>query len=304
MQKVLCVSLGVPPWGVQMHSNCRSRSSQSKVPSEYIRINIKDILYSPELLQASPELFAEALGIKILCFVHCWVSGRIPHDLCTMSRLLRVPEKAVARAWLIIGAEFESIGESHFIHPNLEADRQEMLAISEKRRRSAYASWNVDEDSGDLSQPLGVGEAQEKQRKQFPRAGRGQKRLTDQSGLPLAVELVSIWNSMAAETGGAIAPGTVRDLPDGIAVIVDEIGGKDQILEAIRRIPKLPFYLGSGPHGWRANLPWLFQKKSITNLLAQTLDSKPPIRTKDDLTDSDRALIDQFREGDSHGTEV
>jgi hypothetical protein len=221
-----------------------------------------------------------------------------------MSRLLRVPEKAVARAWPIIGAEFESIGESHFIHPSLEADRQEMLAISEKRRRSAYASWNVDEGSGDLSQPLGAGEAQGKPRKQFPRAGRGQTRLTDQSCLPLAVELVSVWNSMANETGGAIAPGTVRDLPDGIEVIVDEIGGKEQILEAMRRIPKLPFYLGSGPHGWRASLPWLFQKKSIANLLAQTLDTKPPIRLKDDLTDSDRALIDQFREGDPHGMEA
>ena len=287
-----------------MHSNCRPRSSQSKVPSEYIRINIKDILYSPELLQASPEHFAEALGVKILCFVHCWVSGRIPRDLCTMSRLLRVPEKAVARAWPIIGDEFESMGESHFIHPSLEVDRQEMLAISEKRRRSAYASWNVEEVSGDLSQPLGAGEAQEKPRKQFPRAGRGQKRLTDQSGLPLAVELVSVWNSMATETGGSIAPGTVRDLPDGIEVIVDEIGGKEQIFEAIRRIPKLPFYLGSGPHGWRASLPWIFQKKSISNLLAQTLDTKPLARPKDDLTDSDRALLDQFREGTSPGTEA
>jgi hypothetical protein len=72
----------------------------------------------------------------------------------------------------------------------------------------------------------------------------------------------------------------------------------------MRRIPKLPFYLGSGPHGWRASLPWLFQKKSIANLLAQTLDTKPPIRLKDDLTDSDRALIDQFREGDPHGMEA
>lgn len=287
-----------------MRSNCRPRSSQARIPSEYIRLNIKDILYSPELLQASPELFAEAIGVKVLCSVHCWVSGRIPQDLCTMSRLLRVPEKTVARAWPIIGAEFESVGESHFIHPSLEADRQEMLAISEKRRRSAYASWNVDGGSGDLSQPPGAGEAQEKPRRQFSRTGRGQKRFTDQSGHPLAVELVSTWNSMATETGGVIAPGTTRDLPDGIEAIVDEIGGKEQILEAMRRIPKLPFYLGSGPHGWRASLPWLFQKKSIANLLAQTLDTKPPTKAKDDLTDADRALLDQFREGASPSTEA
>jgi hypothetical protein len=287
-----------------MHSNCRPRSSQSRVPSEYIRINIKDILYSPELLQASPEHFAEAIGVKILCFVHCWVSGRIPHDLCTMSRLLRVPEKTVARSWPVIGCDFESIGDSHFIHPGLEADRQEMLSISEKRRRSAYASWNASEGPSDSSPFLSAGDAKESPRKHFSRAERGQKRLTDQSGLPLAVELVSAWNSMATETGGVIAPGTVRDLPDGIETIVDEIGGKEQILEAMRRIPKLPFYLGSGPHGWRASLPWLFQKKSIANLLAQTVDTKAPAKSKDDLTDADRALIDQFREGDSPGTEA
>ncbi len=304
MQVVLCVTLGVLAEGVQMHSTCTPRPFQSKVPSEYIRINIKDILYNPDLLQASPQLFAEAIGVKILCTVHCWLLGRIPHDLSSMSRLLRVPEKTIARSWPIIGPEFESIGESHYIHPGLESDRQEMLAISEKRRRSAYASWNVGEGSGDLTQSQSGVEVQGQPGKHFSRAGRSKKRLTDQSGLPLAVELVSVWNSMATETGGAIAPGTVRDLPDGIEVIVDEIGGKEQILEAIRRIPKLPFYLGLGPHGWRASLPWLFQKKSIANLLVQTLDTKPPIRLKDDLTDSDRALIDQFREGDPHGTEA
>ena len=242
--------------------------------------------------------------ILVLCFVHCWISGKIPQDLCILARLLRVPEKTVVRSWPFIRFEFESVGETHFVHPRIEMERQDAMAISEKRRQSAHGRWNADMNSDGVPNASDASQSHDKPRNPYAKNRRKQHHFTDLSNHPIAIEILSVWNSMTAETSGVISQGTLRDLPGEIEAIVEEIGGQEQVLEAIRRIPKLPFYLGSGPHGWRANLPWLFQKKSITNLLAQTLDIKPPAKSKDDLTDSDRALIDQFREGDSHGTEA
>lgn len=287
-----------------MHSSYGSNASQSRVISECIRIYIKDILYNPVLIQAPPELLAEAIGVLVLCCVHCWISGKIPQDLCILARLLRVPEKTVVRSWPFIRFEFESVSETHFVHPRIEMERQDAMTISEKRRQAAYRSWPENRSSCREPQCLDGGDPAEIPIKPFSRRGRNHQRRTDYSGHPLVMELVSAWNAMANETGGVIAEGTSRDLPEGIEAIVQEIGGKEQVLEAMRRIPKLPFYLGSGPHGWRASLTWLFQKKSIANLLAQTLETKPPAKSKNDLTDADRALIDQFREGDSHGAEA
>ncbi|WP_291272313.1 hypothetical protein [Geothrix sp.] len=287
-----------------MHSGYGSNAFQSRIISEYIRIYIKDILYNPVLIQAPPEFLAEAIGVLILCSVHCMISEKIPQDLCILARLLRVTEKTVVRSWPFIRFEFEPIGETHYVHPRIEAERQEAMTLSEKRRRSAYGRWNPDTDPEGAPTTLEAELPCEKPRNPYSKHRRKQHQAIDLSNHPIAMEILSVWNSMANGTSGVISQGTARDLPGGIDAIVEEIGGLEQILEAIRRIPKLPFYLGSGPHGWRASLPWLFQKKSIANLLAQTLDTKPPIRSRDDLTDSDRALIDQFREGDSHGTEV
>lgn len=287
-----------------MHSSYGSNTSQSRVISECIRIYIKDILYNPVLIQAPPEFLAEAIGVLVLCCVHCWISGMIPQDLCILARLLRVPEKTVVRSWPFIRFEFESVGETHFVHPRIEMERQDAMAISEKRRQSAHGRWNADMNSDGVPNASDASQSHGKPRNPYAKNRRKQHHFTDLSNHPMAIEILSVWNSMTAETGGVISLGTMRDFPDEIETIVAEIGGQEQVLEAIRRIPKLPFYLGSGPNGWRASLPWIFQKKSIANLLAQSVDTKPPAKPKDDLTDADRALIDQFREGDSHGTEV
>lgn len=287
-----------------MHSSYASNTSQSRITSEYLRIYIKDILYNPVLIQAPPELLAEAIGVLVLCSVHCWVSGKIPQDLGILARLLRVPEKSVVRSWPFIRFEFESIGETHLVHPRIEAERQEATTLSEKRRRSAYGRWNADTNPESVSSAGEEDQLHEKIRNTYPNNRRKQHKVTNLSNHPMAMEILSAWNSMADRTSGVISQGTVKDLPGRFDTTVEEIGGLEQILEAIRRIPKLPFYLGSGPHGWRASLPWLFQKKSITNLLAQTVDAKLPSKPNDDLTDADRALIDQFRESDPHGAEV
>ena len=287
-----------------MHSSYGSNMSQSRTISEYIRIYIKDILYNPTLIQAPPELLAEAIGILVLCSVQCWISGKIPQDLCILARLLRVPEKTVVRSWPFIRFEFESVGETHFVHPRIEAERHEAMTLSEKRRRSAYGRWNSDTNHDGFPKATYEDQLRDKPGEQYSRNKRKQRHVADLSNHPIAIKILSDWNSMAKGTGGLISQGTVKDLPDEFEAVVEEIGGLEQILEAIRRIPKLPFYLGSGPHGWRASLPWLFQKKSITNLLAQTLETKPSTNPKDDLTDADRALLDQFREGASPSTEA
>src|ERR1035438_6330442 len=204
---MVLVILIVPSGREHMHSTCRTRTSQLRVPSEYIKINIKDILYSPELLQASPELVAEAIGVKILCSVHCWVSGRIPHDLCAISRLLRVPEKTIARSWPIIGAEFEPIGESHYILPSLEAERQEAVSLSENRRQSAYGRWSADTSLDDSSKASDGAQTVEKTRKSFSNRERNQFGSIDLSNNPTALGILSAWNLMAVETGGVIASG-------------------------------------------------------------------------------------------------
>lgn len=273
-----------------MHSITKPFPAVPRISSEYIRIYIQDILYNPNLIQLTPDALPEAVGVWVLCMTHCQVSGHIPMDSTRLARLLRISEKPVQRAWPHISFDFEEADAQHYGHPRIDAERQEAVALSEKRRQSALSMWKNSPGEVSGEDPVVPG-----RRNSRRKASVGKP--VDLSRNPMAMRLLDAWNQMAESTGSKIARASNLDFPVDMESVVEDLGGEGRILEAIQRIPKIPFYLGAGPHGWRASFPWVLQRKSIANLLAQTPISKGGSASESaDLSDADRALLDQLRE--------